>query len=172
MKKLCSILAVLFIVPLFVAAPAGAEQPLRGEMDLYFNTSFNPFAPECETNITWAGTITIDEVTYGMAFFPTASGETGKAFHFEEIWTVYEEPFDFFGGPLAACPSSDIVLEGYDSGVTSPNAKYRMSGAVELPDDALDIFAAWDGRRVHMDGDITFDAAGNPLTAPGVFRLN
>ena len=56
--------------------------------------------------------------------------------------------------------------------MTSPNAKYRMSGVVDLSPDALDTFANWDGRRVHMEGEITYSESGAPLTAPGTFRLN
>ena len=84
MKKLCSVLAMLFILPTMVATPAGAKEPLRGEMTLYFNEGFSPIATECPANITWAGTITLDEVTYGMAFFPTGARETGRAFDSEE----------------------------------------------------------------------------------------
>jgi len=169
MKKLITAVATLFVAPLLMATSADARQPLRGEMELNFNVGF-VIQQGC-TQVTWAGTVAIDGETYGMAFFPTGSRQTGEAFHFDENWVVYEEPFGFDEpGLLTECPEGDIVLSGYDSGVTSPNAKYRMSGAVEV---AASGFDDWDGRRVHMDGEITYDeTTGVPLTAPGSFRLN
>lgn len=168
MKRLITIVLAAFVAPFLMVGSADARQPLRGDMELYFNVGF-VIQQGC-TTVTWAGTIDIDGETYGMAFFPTGSRQTGEAFHFEENWMIYDEPFGFDGpGLLMECPTGDVVLAGYDSGVTSPNAKYRMSGAVEV---ALEEFEGWDGRRVHMDGDIGYDATGVPLTAPGWFRLN
>lgn len=168
-KRVWAVLAILFVVPLMVAGPADAKRPLRGEMDLYFNEGFFTGETGCPV-VTWAGSIDIDGVTYGMAFFPTGARQTGAAFHFEEIWTVYENPFGFTGGELGACPDGPVVMTGVDSGVTSPNETYRMNGVVEESHGDL---AAWQGRRVHMSGSIVYDQdTGFPLTAPGDFRLN
>lgn len=169
MKRLITMLVAVFVAPFLMVGSADARQPLRGDMELNFNVGF--VIQEGCTTVTWAGTIDIDGETYGMAFFPTGSRQTGEAFHFEENWVIYDAPFGFDApGLLMECPMGDVVLAGYDSGVTSPNAKYRMSGAVEV---ALEEFDGWDGRRVHMDGYIVYDqTTGVPLTAPGSFRLN
>jgi len=48
-----------------------AQQPLYGEMDLEFNLGW--LGPSL-TIPEWTGTVTIDGIPYGMAFFSTDSG--------------------------------------------------------------------------------------------------
>jgi hypothetical protein len=174
-KRFILLLAMLLVLSLAVAVPANAEEPLRGDMELYFNLGFgNPDAP-CP-DITWAGTVELDGVTYGMAFYPTDAKDVGKTHHFVEDWEIYDAPYEFMGGVLTECSPGDIVLSGTDAGVTSPNSKYRMNGTVG---EAFAPFAEWTGRNVHASGDITWaeiivgvEVIVVPATAPGVFRIN
>jgi hypothetical protein len=201
-KKLFLLLAIVVVLSLMIIVPVNAKKPapsLSGAMELGFNVGFDrdvvPAYPEedvvCPEGVTWAGTVTLDGVAYGMVFFPIDGGRfTGKARHFVEVWRVYAEPFDFTPGLPLVCPSSDVVLEGTDKGVWAPNppkeiddppfvaqAKYRMSGSVHY---AAPPFSDWDGRRVHMSGYVRFieiDVPGVglvqvPAAAPGTFRLN
>lgn len=63
-----------------------------------------------------------------------------------------------------------IVLLGTDEGVTNlKNNNYVMNGVVE---EAYGIFQNYQGRDVHMSGDIIWYPFGAPHYAPGVFRIN
>jgi hypothetical protein len=168
-KRFILLLAMLMVLSVAVALPATAKEPLSGDMELYFNLGFgNPDAP-CP-DITWAGTVELDGVTYGMAFYPTGAKDVGKTHHFVEDWEIYDAPYEFMGGVLTECSPGDIVLSGTVAGVTSPNSKYRMNGTVG---EAFAPFAEWTGRNVHMSGDITWaEIIVVPATAPGVFRIN
>jgi hypothetical protein len=174
-KRFILLLAMLLVLSVAAALPATAKEPLQGDMELYFNLGFGNTDAPCP-DITWAGTVEIDGIIYGMAFYPTDDGFTGKAHHFDEIWEVYDAPFEFTGGVLTECVPGDIVLAGTDSGVTSPNSTYRMNGTVG---EAFAPFAEWVGRNSHMSGYITWAemVVGDetiivPATAPGTFRLN
>lgn len=161
-------LAAVLVLTLGVAAPAAANAPLYGEMDLHWNDGFTDASTACPA-ITWAGNIEIDGATYGMTFVPTGGSDTGKASHFVEDWAIYDAPFEFTGGVLEVCAPGDVVLAGDDSGVVGPNDKYRMNGTVSTAEGA---FADWMGRRVHMAGLILWKADGWPEAAPGMLRLN
>lgn len=175
-RRILLVVALIAALSL-VAAPvsAGADKPISGDMELYFNLGFgNPEAP-CP-DITWAGTVELMGITYGIAFFPTGEKNVGKVHHFTEVWEVYDTPFDFTGGVLTECSPGEIVLSGTDAGVSSPNSKFRMNGTVE---EAFAPFAQWEGRHVHMSGDITWmeiivdeETITVPATAPGFFRIN
>lgn len=171
MKRRLSVVLVLVVVlALLLAIPVSAKKPLEGDMELYFNLGFgNPEAP-CP-GLTWAGTVELDGVVYGMAFYPTGEKDVGKVHHYWEDWYIYDTPFEFMGGAvLDECVPGEIVLAGTDKGVFSPNIKYRMSGTV---DQAAEPFEEWLGRRVYMAGIGNFDPiTGAPVTAPGTFRLN
>jgi hypothetical protein len=175
-KRFILLLAMLMVLSVAVALPATAKEPLRGDMELYFNLGFgNPDAP-CP-DLSWAGTVELDGIIYGIAFFPTGAKDVGAVHHFEEIWEIYDAPFEFTGGVLAECVPGDIVLAGTDSGVTGPNSTYRMNGTVA---EAFAPFSEWVGRNVHMSGDITWadmelpdgTIVVVPATAPGTFRIN
>lgn len=166
---------MLLVLSVAVALPASAKEPLKGDMELYFNLGFgDPHAP-CP-DITWAGTVQLEGVTYGMAFFPTGAKDVGVVHHFAEIWEIYDTPYTFMGGVLMECTPGEIVLAGTDAGNTETNDKYRMNGTVE---DAFDPLAEWGGHNVHMDGYITWaeivvgtETIIVPATAPGTFRIN
>jgi hypothetical protein len=144
-----------------------AKTPLYGEMVLDFVGGVPAGAP------TWAGTVEIGGVTYGMAFFTVGTGKPFGADHpnqgtklifYEEIWEIYGE------GEAWDDVDPTILLSGPDEGVvTVKNLKYRMNGSVE---EAVEPFAMWVGRNVHMSGDIVWPAGGPPVSAPGIFRIN
>ena len=72
-----------------------------------------------------------------------------------------------------------ILLWGYDVGQTCLNGKnynYHMNGHVE---EANGAFEVWEGRNVHMSGEIEWqeiETPGGPALAPhyapGTFRIN
>jgi hypothetical protein len=175
---LASVLMVLVLV-----VPVQAVKPLVGTMDLEFNLSW----PGPQADIPdWAGNITLNGDEYRMLFFAIGSGKAfvedpGKVHFFEEIWAIYDTSFDL----TSLLPSDDpgdwahwlpsnappeLVLWGYDAGVVAlQNSKYHMNGNVE---EAYGDFAIWQGRNVHMSGDIVWYEFGAPHYAPGAFRIN
>ncbi len=177
MKRRLSILvALVAVLSMVMAVPATAKQPLRGDMELYFNLGFGNQDTPC-SDITWAGSVQLDGVAYGIAFFPIVSEDRGNSYHFEETWEVYAEPFDFTGGAvLTDCTPGAVVLRGPDKGVEVDN-DYHIIGRVDYAAGAL---AAWEGRQMRVRGTVVFtelvDPAGEivlvPATAHGTFRLN
>lgn len=175
MKTRLAVLAtVVAMVVAGIGDPAEARRPLVGEMDLQFNLAWS--GPS-ETVPDWVGTITIDEVEYGMAFFNTGNGKPfaehpGPNVFFEETWVIYDELDLEFNpaGEVVSFEPGEVVLAGYDAGITTvKNSKYHMNGYVH---DAEGDFAHWMGRSVHMMGLIEWYPFGAPQFAPGVFRIN
>lgn len=168
--------ALAFFLFTALAMPADAKKPVVGEMDLQFNLGWP--GPQAEVPI-WVGTVTIDGVDHGMAFFNIG---TGKPFADQpnpdavlfagEIWTIYDKLGLVFDedGVLTTFAPGDVLLSGQDQGtVTLSNATYRLNGSVE---EANGDFSTWLDRKVHMNGDIEFYPSGAPHFAPGTFRLN
>lgn len=171
LKRLIVLLALAFIVALVPVGTAQAKKPLIGTMDLEYNLLW----PGPQDAIPdWVGTITIDGTEYGMSFFCIGSGKAfddnlkGKVHFFEEIWTIYDwMTFDFETQELEY---GEILLWGYDVGQTNiQNSNYHMNGNVEV---AIGDFAIWQGRSVHMSGEIIWYDFGAPHYAPGTFRVN
>lgn len=169
--KVATVLALIVMLSMSLVAAADAKKPLVGEMDLNFNLSWTE--PGTEVPI-WVGTVTIDDVAYGMAFFNIGSGKPFAAnpspavLFFGEIWEIYDAGTGVMDP--AAFERGDILLAGLDAGVVSfANSKYRMNGSVEVANGG---FSTWAGRNVHMSGIIEFDTAGVPQFAPGEFRIN
>jgi hypothetical protein len=169
------LLTVLALVAVMLVTPyvgtVMAKKPLVGTMELEFNLLW----PGPQADIPdWVGTITIDDGEYGMAFFCIGSGKAfddflkGKVHFFEEIWMIYDwMTFDF---ETQVLDYGEILLWGYDVGQTNiQNSNYHMNGNVEM---AVEDFMAWEGRSVHMNGEILWLAPGVPQYAPGVFRAN
>lgn len=156
-------------------AAVSAKNPLIGTLDLQFNLAWP--GPQDEIP-DWIGTITIDDVEYGMAFFAIGSGKpfatdpSTSVHFFEEIYVIYFE-LDFTfneDGVLVYFEEGDIALWGYDVGITNMiNSKYHMTGNVE---EAYGIFEPWIGRNVFMSGIIEWYPFGAPQYAPGTFRIN
>jgi hypothetical protein len=176
-KLLFPILFALTIV-VGAVAPATAKTPLIGTMDLQFN--LGSLEPGDEVP-GWVGTVTIDGVDYGMAFFNLGTGKpfdsqpSGGVIFFEETWVIYQDLHFVFeevegGFILTEFDPGDVLLSGYDRGVvTVANGTYRMNGFVE---EANGPYTSWLGRQVHMSGTVIFSAQGAPNFAPGTFRLN
>lgn len=174
-RRLAILLLLALTVSLFPATSAAAKVPLIGDMDLQFNLCWpgpQDVVPE------WVGTITIDSEEYGMAFFAIGTGKPfeaarpGSAFHFGEIWKIYESlDFSFdAAGCLSTFEPGPVVMWGYDTGLTNmANSKYHMNGSVE---EAAYPFEEWVGRSVHMGGVIEWYPFGAPQFAPGTFRIN
>jgi len=169
--KIVALFGLIALVMMALVAPAEAKKPLSGEMDLGFNLTWTE--PGTEAPV-WVGTVTLDDVEYGMAFFNIGIGKpfdespSPAVSFFGEVWEIYDvgtgvmDPLGFERG--------DIVMMGRDAGVVSfNNNKYRMNGSVE---EAFGDFLGWVGRNVHMSGTISFDDFGAPQFAPGTFRVN
>jgi len=176
-KRLIVLLALAFTLALVPAIPAQAKNPLIGNMDLEFNLDWP--GPHQTDIPDWVGNITIDSIEYGMAFFAIGSGKAfvdvlpGKVHFFEEIWRIYDwVTFDF---ETQVLEYGEILLWGYDAGQTclhEHNNNYHMNGNVEV---AFGDFAVWQGRNVHMSGEIEWQETPEgpaPKYAPGTFRIN
>jgi len=180
MRRLITLLALAFTLALVPAIPAQAKKPLVGTMDLEFNLDWP--GPQQTDIPDWVGNITIDSTEYGMAFFAIGSGKEfeavpGKVHFFEEIWRIYD--WVTFNFTTQVLDYGEILLWGYDVGQTCLNGKnynYHMNGNVEV---AVGGFAVWEGRNVHISGEIEWQEietpegpALAPHYAPGTFRIN
>jgi hypothetical protein len=175
--------AIVSIVGLIAVGPAGAKQPERGDQTMVLNE--DPATLELGfygcSEISWFGSVEIDDTTYGMALYPLPGRVTadGKVFHYEEGWKIWTEEFTLSYDDVAErynlddCEPGDNVLSGTDSGVwTAGTGKFRSNGVVE---DALDPFDDWLGRHVHQDGvigPIDFGPLDGVLGFYGDLRLN
>ncbi|MFX1301208.1 MAG: hypothetical protein ACFFAL_05630 [Promethearchaeota archaeon] len=172
------LLVFAFSIALVAAAPVQAKKPLIGDMNLEFNLGW---AGPSDVIPEWVGTITINEVDYGMVFFnlgtgkPFASAGEGNVLFYGEIWAIYEwVTFDFESQVLE---TGELILMGTDEGVLSfANSKYRMNGVVTEVGVGWEIY---NGRNVHMSGYIEWQTLQTPdgpvvapYKAPGIFRIN
>jgi hypothetical protein len=185
-RKLLILLAVVVVLAVVVAAPVSAKKPLRGDQTMVLNQlpdgSFGLYGcPE----LSWFGSITIDETTYGMALYPLPGRLTGDPkfpaggtiLHYEEGWAIFAEQFEVANGIIVDCVPGEgdpePLLAGEDKGVGSfLTGKFRSNGTV---DHALDPFAEWLGRKVHQDGTtgpVDFDGLTGVLGFYGDLRLN
>ena len=175
-KKITSVILVFFFLTLVsTIAAVDAKKPLYGDMKLQFHKGWPGPQPDIPD---WIGTITIDGVEYGMAFFAIGSGKPFDAdpslsvHFFEEIYVIYSELYFTFdeAGYLVDFEPGAIALWGYDVGITNMiNSKYHMTGNVE---EAFGDFSQWIGRNVFMSGVIEWYPDGWPQYAPGTFRIN
>lgn len=176
-RKLSVLLVTVVVLSSLSVAPVSANAPLTGAMDLQFNLGWP--GPQDEIPI-WVGTITIDGVEYGMAFFNIGSGKpfesdpSTSVIFFQEIWKIYDMDgfvFDFdTSGFLTEFVEGPVLLRGHDRGIVSlKNSKYQMNGSVA---EAAEPFEEWVGSNVHMSGIIEFYPFGAPQFAPGTFRSN
>jgi hypothetical protein len=175
-RKLLLLLAIVVVLSLMIAVPVSAKKPLTGDMDL------SRVGVPCDTGVfTWGGTVTFGSDAYPMAFIKLGTGKPfdsppppdsfppGNVSFFGEQWAIYPPDFVLL---TDSCPSAedDALIWGYDSGVVTFDSfhkvTYRMNGDVA---EAYGDFAIWEGRKVHMSGEIV---PGVPFTAPGTFRLN
>ncbi len=176
-KMSAIVLGLAFSLALIAVVPVQAQKPLIGIMDLQFNLAW----PGPQKDVPdWVGTITINDIEYGMAFFCYGSGKPfdtdppGLTVHFfAEIWTIYESlDFEFDEtGCLTAFEPGPIVLNGTDEGITNLiNTKYHMTGKVT---QAYAPFAIWQDHNVYMRGLIDwYENIPAPHYAPGIFRIN
>ena len=191
-RSVMMVLAFLVAGSLASAAPAAADEPLGGSMDLTLNL-YAAATGDYSAPI-WVGTVDLgDGDVRGIAFFHLGSGKpygedhaTGTAAHFGERWVLYADP-----GPILALTATEpvsvtlggfapgeMLMWGYDAGVGNffSNSRYRMGGSVEYVNPAYPGYAGWEARRVHMSGTIFYweegALAGVPRCSPGTFRVN
>jgi len=174
-RTIITILVAAVLAMSAAAATVSARTPVRGTMDLQFNLGWP--GPQAEVP-DWVGTVTIDDTTYGMAFFAIGTGKPFDAdpstsvHFFEEIWTVYASlDYEFDGnGMLTKFDPGPVVLSGPDSGITNMvNSKYTMTGTVAEASGAFETLA---GRPVHMSGVILWYEPGVPHYAPGELMIH
>ena len=164
------VLALALTLVLVAAAPAGADEPLRGEAEYFFNLGFFTGEGNC-TEVPWAGNIEFDGVKYGVVFVGVDERLTGAAYHYRQTWTIYEEELVFSGGILDDCPDGAVLMSGETRGTNAlaGNLRYAENGTIEY---AVGEFEEWLGRNVHAHGAIQFDAEGVPTTGDGAFNIN
>ena len=169
--RLGMVSAMFLLLGMVFALPADAKQSFRGEMELYFNSGFNPMleVPVGCSNITWAGVLEVDGDEYGITYEPFGRQDTGKAYHFQEIWRIHNDPFDFEGGVFTDCDAA-VAMWGSNSGVASPNFKGVANGTVEDVTDDGPFDESLTGRHVHWSGAVGMNELG--LTFAGPFRIN
>ena len=94
-KKLSVLFLMVSILVLIPTSSVSAKKPLIGAMDLQFDRNW--FSHPTPEHPDWVGTITIDKVTYGMAFFVYGSGKPFsedpnlKVHFFKEKYVIYYE---------------------------------------------------------------------------------
>jgi hypothetical protein len=181
--KASSLLLLVFTLALLPAGFTQAKKRLIGAMDLEFNLAW--LGPT-DNVPDWVGNITINGEQYGMLFFAIGSGKPftadppgGSVHFFEEIWAIY----DMDGKTFPDLPTlegwedwlpkknpAELILQGHDVGITNKiNTNYHMNGNVEYAAAGWEMYL---GRNVYMSGEIIWDPAGFPLSAPGTFRIN
>ena len=177
-KFFMALLASVLMLTVAPIGPVDAKAPERGDQVMVLNQDpetgqFGLFG--CP-DISWFGTIVLDDTTYGMALYPLPGRTTGQGtiLHYEERWEVRTESFTITDGSIANCTPGEVVLSGVDNGSASfRTGKFRSNGTV---DTASDPFAHWLGRRVHQDGTISpIMYEGLPLPVLGFYgdlRLN
>jgi hypothetical protein len=152
-----------------LATPTSADEPVRGDQLMIAN--YDESCPE----IAWYGTLTVDEVTFGMAlyFADTPTVIHGNSYHYVEGFKVFTGQFSDPLGTDCEPGDADVVLSGTDSGTASlANAKFRSMGTV---DQASGYFEGWEGRRIYQDGVVTevdIDGMPVPVSFVGSLRLN
>jgi hypothetical protein len=170
MKRMAVLILTVLALSLTATAPVNAMQPIRGDMELHFNLGFDPALqpPSGCSEFTWVGNVKPDGAEYGMVFIPTGRVDTGKVFHFDEIWRVYEGTIDFTGGVFNCDDLGKVVMTGTDSGVSQRNLKATANGQIDLVEEPGP-FEGLTGRRVHWNGVID---ESTMLDFSGPFRIN
>jgi len=173
-RKLFVLLAIVAVLLTVIAAPVSAKNPLRGEQVLTLNQDAEGnFGLYGCSEISWFGTIVIDDTAYGMALYPLGSVFPGVTQHWEENWRIFTGEFMVEGDVLVSCEPGIAVLSGYEKGVGAfPSPNFHMTGIVE---DASDPFGEWIGRRSYQEGEVGLvSVAGleNAFGYTGSFRLN
>lgn len=154
-RKLLVLVACLMVAGVVSAGPATANEPLRGDQVMVLNQDPDTLELGLHgcSEISWFGSIEIDDTTYGMALYPLPGRFTGRdmVLHYEESWKVWSEEFSLSDeGLVEDCTPGVVLLSGTDSGLwTMKNGKFRSNGVVE---EAFEPFEDWQGRQVHQDG--------------------
>ncbi len=166
--RIAVVLTVLTLIVLVMAAPVGAEKPLRGPVDGYFNTGFGDIDTPC-AHITWAGTVELGGEEFGIAWMPLAPPkEVGRAFHVEERWLIYSSTFEFEGGVFTEC-GDELGMWGDEKAVESfANLHAVANGQVDWVNPDGPFGEALEGRNSHWSGVV----AGSLDYFEGTFRIN
>ena len=175
-KSLTILAAAAASLTLVATGPVDAKRPERGDQVMVLNVDLatNELGQFGCPNISWFGTIELDETTYGMALYPLPGRYTGQDTiqHYEEGWKVWTGTFAVVDGSLEQCEPGEVVLAGLDTGTASlRTGLFRSNGTV---DEAHAPFTQWQDRRVHQDGVIAPTMyEGVPVLAfDGDLRLN
>ncbi len=126
-RNLVLSLAIVLVLGLGAAVPAGAKAPLRGDQIMVLNQDpvTGAFGLYGCPELSWFGTIELDGETYGMALYPMPGRFTGggNILHYEEAWKVWTGEFGVTYDPVTEsfsiddCTPGDYVLSGTDFGV-------------------------------------------------------
>ena len=125
MRRFLAVLLTGLLALLVVSAgPAVAKPPMRGDFDLML------VPPETCGMVAWSGTVDFGGSVHGLylSFTDVASVFRGQTQHFEEYFTVVDEPL-----APGSCPdgSQTMLLTGWDFGVgVFANYTFRDNGVV------------------------------------------
>jgi hypothetical protein len=129
-------------------------------------TTYTPFTLTPPT--FWNGTVDFGDVgTYGITFFsfPPSPRTFSQASPFKEEFIIYE-----LGNP------DNVYLRGWDNGVVTKANKdpedtsiFHANGKITEASGPLEM---WQGRSVHIKGEVTWVAVGLPEFATSIFRIN
>lgn len=172
-KRTLTLLVLVIALSLLTLAPATARhKPLAGPVDVEFNLGIEagPYA-----GISYAGTAELDDVLYGIVFYPTGFNDWRHFRFFSEDWEIYpydpNDPFFAFteGVLTKFSPPGEPLMSGSDRGVTNMDTgRYWAVGRVT---DAADPFEGRDGHRTFAKGMIEFYDFGAPHYARGTQRI-
>lgn len=161
-----ALVAGLLALMVVSAAPAVAEPPLRGDIDLM------ALVPGSCGPVTWSGTVTLPDGVHGLYLAATdvAPVYRGVTMHYEEYFTVVDEPLERGGCPDG---SETMLLTGWDFGIgVFANDTFGDNGFVTDTGEGYD---AYDGRKVRMSGDVVMVELVPDVFVPtldGVLQLN
>jgi hypothetical protein len=161
-----ALVAGLLALMVVSAVPAVAKPPLRGDIDLM------ALVPGSCGPVTWSGTVTLPDGEHGLYLSATdvAPVYRGVTMHYEEYFTVVDEPLERGG-----CPGDGLtmLLTGWDFGIgVFANDTFGDNGFVTDTGEGYD---AYDGRKVRMSGDVVMVQVAPEVLVPtldGALQLN
>ena len=158
--RIVILITLVAVGAMVTVAPVSADvdKPITGKMELTFYGVECP-EPHDPPFLTWAGTVVIDDTTYGWADFPTAPLVVeGKFIYFEEYWTIFTLGDGEAVTPAVACDADRVVIDGTNDGWGPPGATGKADGTVTSADPDGPFGGVAPGSRMIWRGKVTDEA--------------
>ena len=173
-RRMLVFLVLVGVLAVMVAVPVSADmdKPIEGKMELTFLGEGCP-VPHDPPFLTWAGTVVIDDTTYGWADFPTTELVVdGKFIYFEERWTIFTLGEGEAVTAAIACDEDLVVIEGLNDGWGPPGRTGKADGIVTWadPDGPFDEVAT--GSTMFWRGKVTDKAFTEFKATLHIFTLD